>query len=77
SSYEHGGGYMADYPVKDENYDLISTLYHASQGLHHTKQYIKDAEKGGASEVVEFFKDIESIYQELNDKAKAELKNRL
>ncbi|XKH01565.1 hypothetical protein LG325_01970 [Marinobacter nauticus] len=68
---------MADYPVKDENYDLISSVYHASQGLHHTKQYAKDAEKFNDSEAAAFFQEAESIYLELTDKAKALLKKRL
>lgn len=62
---------MADYPVKDKDYDLISTLYHAAQGLHNAKQYAADAENDGDSEAAEFFKEAQSSYQNLSDKAKA------
>ncbi|WP_148862757.1 hypothetical protein [Marinobacter fonticola] len=68
---------MADYPVKDKNYDLISTLYHAAHGLQNTKHYAKDAESEGDTEAAEFFKEVQQSYQELSDKAKALVKNRL
>lgn len=71
------GRNMADHPIKDKNYDLISTLYHAAEGLHHTKQYVADAEKDGDNEAAEFFKQVQSSYQELNSKAEALLKKRL
>lgn len=62
---------MADNPVKDKDYDLVSTLYHAAHGLQATKQYAADAEKDGDTEAAEFFKEVQSKYQDMTDKAKA------
>ena len=46
--------------TKDENYDVISVLYHCLQAASEVGQYIQDAERTGDRELVEFFRD----YQE-------------
>lgn len=62
---------MTDNIVKDKDYDLVSTLYHAAQGLQNTKQYAADAEKEGDTEAAEFFKEVQSKYKDLTEKAKS------
>ncbi len=66
---------MDDYPAKDKHYDLISTLYHAAKGVDSLKQYVKDAE--GDEEAAALFKEALRSYQEIGEKAKKLLKNRL
>ncbi len=68
---------MADYPVKDKDYDLVSTLYHSLQGLQNAKQYAKDASSDGDEEAAKYFENVQSSYQDLSDKAKTLLKKRL
>lgn len=62
---------MTDKSVKDKDYDLVSTLYHAAQGLYNTRQYAADAEKEGDTEAAEFFREVQDTYQDLTEKAKA------
>jgi hypothetical protein len=42
---------------RDENYNLISVLYHALKGAETTAQYLRDAQQSGDDELVEFFED--------------------
>jgi hypothetical protein len=44
----------------DETYGLVSVLYHALQGAQTYAQYIADAERAGADELVEFFQECQS-----------------
>jgi len=34
-------------PMKDKDFDLVSTLYHALQGAELSQQYRRDAESSG------------------------------
>lgn len=68
---------MADNPVKDKDYDLISSLYHACQGLVVARQYAQDADAAGDSEAATYFKEIERSYADLSAKGKKLLKSRL
>jgi len=43
---------------KDKNYNLISTLYQASENAETLKSYVEDAEQQGDQELVEFFDGI-------------------
>jgi hypothetical protein len=42
----------------DENYNLVSVLYHALQGAETYGKYIKDAERAGDNELVDFFEEV-------------------
>ncbi len=63
--------------MKDKDYDIISTLYHALKGIDITEQYIKDAEKEGDKAVVDFFQEVQSSNRRLADKAKELLSKRV
>ena len=43
---------------KDKNYNLISTLYQASENAETLKSYVEDAEQQGDQELMEFFDGI-------------------
>lgn len=64
-------------PMKDKNYDLISVVYHAAQGSELCRQYIEDAQNEGADDLAEFFKEVQEQNQQLVEKGKELLKNKL
>lgn len=63
--------------MRDEHYDIISTLYHALQGADACRQYIKDAESEGDKEVLDFFHEVQDQNRHLAEKAKKLLANRV
>ncbi|WP_179153352.1 hypothetical protein [Chromohalobacter israelensis] len=64
-------------PVKDKDFDLVSTLYHALQGAEQSQQYRKDAESNGDQSCQEFFSKIAGHYEEMANEAKSIIKDRL
>ncbi|MBL4610866.1 hypothetical protein [Halopseudomonas sp.] len=68
---------MAENPIKDKHYDLISSLYHACQGLEVARQYARDAEAEGDNEAASYFKEVERSYADLSAKGKKMLRERL
>jgi hypothetical protein len=60
--------------LKDKDYDLISVIYHASQGAEICKQYSADAEKAGDNETAQFFKEVQEQNAKLVQKGKDLLK---
>ncbi len=67
-----------DKPMKDKDYDLISTLYHALQGVEKSDTYRLDAKKTGGDEAAEsFFQETRQNYVEIADKAKSLLRQRI
>lgn len=64
-------------PMKDKNYDLISVVYHAAQGSELCRQYIEDAKNEGADDLADFFKEVQEQNQQLVEKGKELLKNKL
>jgi hypothetical protein len=62
---------------RDENYNLISVLYHALQGAETTMQYQKDAENAGDEQLAQFFQEARSGYAEFAQQAKQLLATRL
>lgn len=62
---------------RDENYNLISLLYHALQAAETAQQYTNDAQQSGDSELVEFFEEARGGYVAFAEKAKRLLAARL
>ncbi|HEX8436092.1 hypothetical protein [Archangium sp.] len=63
--------------TKDENYDVISVLYHCLQAASEVGQYIQDAERNGDQELVGFFRDYQESQRDLAERAKNLLGARL
>jgi hypothetical protein len=63
--------------TQDENYDVISVLYHCLQGGSEVGQYIQDAEQSGDQELVDFFRDYQEAQRDLAERAKNLLSARL
>jgi hypothetical protein len=67
----------SDTGERDENYDLISTLYHALQGAQSCAQYVQDAELRGDDQLAQFFAEARGSHIELAQQAKQLLAERL
>jgi hypothetical protein len=57
--------------MKDKDYDLVSTLCHALLGMETSSVYLSNAETGGDEEAAKFFRDTQSQYMQVADKAKS------
>jgi hypothetical protein len=68
---------MASAILKDKDYDLISVIYHASQGCETARQYAADAEKEKDKEAAGFFNKALELNEQLVQKGKELLKQRL
>ena len=62
--------------TKDEQYDLISVLYHALENVVTYNRYIKDAQEAGDSELINFFLELRESNSHAAEKAKRLLKER-
>ena len=61
----------------DENYDLVSVLYHCLKAADACTQYVADAEDAGDDELVEFFEDARQTQNRLARQARELLAERL
>ena len=61
----------------DENYDLVSVLYHCLKAADACTQYIADAEDAGDDELVDFFDDARQVQNRLASQARELLAQRL
>jgi hypothetical protein len=61
----------------DEDYGLISVLYHSLQGAETYSQYIRDAEKAGDELLTDFFKSVRDEEVERAARAKELLADRI
>ncbi len=61
----------------DENYDLVSVLYHCLKAADACTQYVADAEDAGDDELVEFFEGARQAQNRLARDARALLAERV
>jgi hypothetical protein len=61
----------------DENYDLVSVLYHCLKAADACTQYVADAEDAGDDELVEFFDNARQLQNRLASQARELLAQRL
>ena len=64
-------------PVKDKNYNMISSIYHLAQGSESCKQYASDAQRDNDEEAANLFQELQRFYTEYGEKAAKILKDRL
>lgn len=64
-------------PMKDKDYDLVSTLYHALQGMETCGVYAKDAQDAGDADVAKFLQSTQDQYRQIAEQAKGLLKSRI
>ena len=63
--------------ASDKTFNLVSVLYHALEAASTHGQYVSDAEQNGDSELADFFREIQQHHQQLAERAKGLLKQRL
>jgi hypothetical protein len=64
-------------PVGDEQYALISVLYHALQGAETTAVYIRDAEKAQDGNLAAYFREVQQSYQKIAERGREILKQKI
>jgi len=68
---------MANVPTPNENYDVVSVLYHLLQSADTLEKYCQDAEQSKDKELTSFFKEVQKSNTQLAKKAQTILKTRL
>ena len=63
--------------TKDENYNLVSVLFHALEGADTYEKYIHDAKEAGDQELARFFQQAQRDNRKRADRAKELLGQRL
>lgn len=63
--------------TRNEQYDLISVLYHALEGASTYATYCEDAERSGDTELRQFFQEIIDQNRHCAERAKVLLAKRL
>lgn len=64
-------------PVNDKNFDMVSTLYHASQGVQLSQQFSQDAKEKSDQNAQAFFDRVAQHYEDIADEARKLLKQTL
>lgn len=63
--------------MKDKDYNLVSTLYHALQGAETSSVYLRDAESEGDGEIAKYLRDTQGQYLQIAESAKNLLGKRI
>lgn len=63
--------------TRDEHYNLVSVLYHALQAGETVDQYIRDADRAGDQELVQFFRQVQEEDRRRAEQAKQLLTSRV
>jgi hypothetical protein len=64
-------------PMDNKDYDLVSVVYHASQGAETVNKYLQDAQKSGDDDLRQYLEQVRSQYVQLAQQGKQLLKQRL
>lgn len=64
-------------PASNEQYDVVSVLYHALQGAETVSKYCSDAERANDSELTDMLREAQQSYSQIAEKAQQMLKQRL
>lgn len=65
------------FPMQDKDYNLVSTLYHALQGVETTNMYMEDAKTASDDELIMFLNETQDNYRQMAEKAKELLRGRI
>lgn len=68
---------MAESPLANKDYDLVSVIYHCCQGIETSNRYAADAKQAGDSEAESFFNDVREHNAKLADRGRELLKKRV
>jgi hypothetical protein len=64
-------------PLDNKDYDLVSVVYHASQGAETVDKYLQDAQQSGDDDLRQYLEQVRSQYVQLAQQGKQLLKQRL
>jgi hypothetical protein len=64
-------------PVRDKNYDLITTVQMSLENIYRMDTYIADAEQRGDTELAAWFRKIQENNRKAGDQGKQMLINRM
>ena len=64
-------------PMSDEQYNLVSILYHLLEGAATYEQYTQDAKQAGDNDLANFFQEVKDNNCQMAEKAKQMLAQRL
>jgi hypothetical protein len=64
-------------PMKGKDYNLVSTLYHALQGVETSGAYLSNSENADDQAVAQFLKECRDRYEEIARSAKTLLAQRI
>jgi hypothetical protein len=59
--------------TRDEEYNLVSVLYHALHGAETCEMYALDAEAAGDDELASFFRNVQATHRQVAEQAKTRL----
>lgn len=68
---------MSLYSTENQQYDVISVLYHLLKGAQTTGKYVQDAERAGDGELAQYFKDVQEQYNILADRGRVLLSKKV
>lgn len=68
---------QANTGTSNEQYNLISVLYHCLEGSATYEKYIQDAQQAGDNDLATFFQDVKDTHSRLAEQAKQMLGQRL
>jgi hypothetical protein len=57
----------------NEEYNLVSVLYHALHGAETCEMYALDAERAGNDELASFFRNVQATHRQVAEQARAQL----
>ena len=59
--------------ARNEEYNLVSVLYHALHGAETCEMYALDAEAAGDDELASFFRNVQATHRQVAEQAKTRL----
>ncbi len=59
--------------TRDEEYNLVSVLYHALHGAETCEMYALDAEAAGDDDLTSFFRNVQATHRQVAEQAKTRL----
>jgi phage shock protein A len=68
---------QANTGTRNEQYNLVSVLYHCLEGSATYEQYIRDAQQAGDNDLANFFQEVKDTNSQLAERAKQLLGQRL
>ncbi len=68
---------QANTGTSNEQYNLVSVLYHSLEGAATYEQYIQDAQQAGDNDLANFFQEVKDTNSRLAQRAKELLGQRM